>query len=104
MSRVDTEPYSWPVSLACRITHEVLPSSLPAILPALALHFEISRLQFGLHAFEARLVVGGRAQRLAARQQEIAGKAVFHAHDFAHLAELADAFEQDHFHCRYSLI
>ena len=33
-------------------------------------------------------VVGGGAQRLAARQQEIAGEAVLHAHDVAHLAEL----------------
>ena len=33
-----------------------------------------------------------------------AGEAVLDAHDVAHLSELADAFEQNHIHCRHSLI
>ena len=37
---------------------------------------------------------------LPLRQQEIAGKAVLDAHHLAHLAELGDAFEQNHFHGR----
>src|SRR5476649_2561846 len=61
-----------------------------------ALQFEVARLQFALHLFEPRLVLGRRAQRLAARQQEIAGEAVLHAHDVAHLSELSDAFEQNY--------
>ena len=32
-------------------------------------------------------------------QQKVARKAVLDAHDVAHLAELGDALEQDHFHC-----
>jgi hypothetical protein len=40
-----------------------------------------------------QLSVGfGRAKRLFLRQQEIAGKAVAHTHDVAHLAEFLDAF------------
>jgi hypothetical protein len=38
-------------------------------------------------------LIGVFTQRLAARQQEIAGETVFDAHYLAHLAELADAFE-----------
>src|SRR5205085_12505243 len=53
---------------------------------------------------ELGAVVLRGAQRLALRQQEIACEAVFHAHDFAHLSELADAFEQDHFHVGLSVV
>ena len=93
MSRVDTEPNNAPDFARLPDDDIGLAVDFGADLAGLALHLEIFRLQLGLHAFEARLVVGGRAQGLAARQQEIAGKAVFHAHDVAHLAELADAFE-----------
>ena len=58
----------------------------------------LSRFEFALHRFEARAIFGRGAQRLAARQEEIAGKAVFDADDVAHLAESSDPFEQDHFH------
>src|SRR5579862_6416824 len=58
-----------------------------------SLHFQIARLQLGLHSFEARLVFGGGTQRLAARQQEVTSKAVLDAHHIAHLTELADTFE-----------
>jgi hypothetical protein len=73
-------------------------------LSGFAFHFEIAGLKLALHFVEAFLVVGGCPQGLAARQQKVASKAVLDAHDVAHLAELADTLEQDHFHCRYSSI
>ena len=81
-----------------------MPSRLPASCPGFAFHFKIAGLKLGLHLVEPLLVVGGRPQGLAAREQKVAGKAVLDAHDVAHLAELADTLEQDHFHCRYSSI
>jgi hypothetical protein len=63
-----------------------------------ALLLEIARLEIDLHGLEPLPVVVGRAQRLAFRQEEIARESVAHAHDFAHLAELGHAFQQDHFH------
>src|SRR3546814_2440056 len=39
-----------------------------------------------------------RAQRLALRQQEVAGEAGLHLHHVAHLAELLDSLQQDHVH------
>src|SRR3546814_11781489 len=38
------------------------------------------------------------AQRLLARQQEVAGEAVLHLHHIADAAELLDSFEQNHVH------
>ena len=78
---------------------EALAVELLGDLFGLALLLEVARLELDLHGLEARAVFLGGAQRLALRQQEIARKAVLDAHDFAHLAELGDAFEQDHFHC-----
>jgi hypothetical protein len=59
---------------------------------------QVFRLQIDLHALILGLVGFGRAERLALRQQKVAGKAVLDAHDLAHLSELGDAFEQNHFH------
>src|SRR5262249_13804329 len=55
--------------------------------------FELDALRFELLA----IGVGG-AQRLAARQQKIAGESVLDADGFAHLAELRHAFEENDFH------
>ena len=77
---------------------EVLAVELLADLLGFAALFEIARLEVDLHRFEARAVVLGGAQRLALRQQKVARKAVFDAHDVAHLAEPADTFKQNDFH------
>ena len=69
-------------------------------LGGFALGLEVVGLELGLHAVVLGAVVGGGAQRLAALQQEIAGKSVLDADDFAHLAELGDAFQQNDFHIR----
>src|SRR4029078_170086 len=81
---------------------EGLAVDLGGELAGFALRLEVLLLEIGAHRFEARLVFAGRAQRLAAREEEIAGKAVFHTDCLAHLADLADAVEQNDFHCRYS--
>ena len=104
MSRAETEPNSWPISDAWRTTMKLLPSSLAATLSASPFSSRLLRLELRLHALELGAVVLGGAQRLALRQQEIARKAVLDAHDFAHLAELGDAFEQDHFHLGLSVV
>src|SRR5262249_21356016 len=83
---------------------EVLAVELLGDLLGLALELEVARLELDLHGLEARLVLLGGAQRLATGEEEIAGKAVLDAHDLAHLAELADTFEQDHFHCQISIV
>ena len=72
-------------------------------LGCLALGLEVAGLEFGLHAVELGAIVRGGAQRLAALQQEIAGKSVLDADDFAHLAELGDTFQQNDFHIRSPL-
>ncbi len=69
-----------------------------ADLLGLGLHLEVAGLELGAVAFEALLVGFGGAQRLAARQQVIARKAVADSHGLAHLAEFGDAFEQNDFH------
>ena len=69
----------------------------------LFLQFEVARFQLHLHAFELGAVILGGAQRLALREQEIARETVLDADDFAHLTELGDAFEQDHFHVGLSM-
>ena len=82
---------------------KTLAVELPGDLLGLAFLFQIARFQFDLHGVEARLVLLGGAQRLAFGQEVIARKPVLDAHDFAHLSELGDALEQDHFHCRISI-
>ena len=67
-------------------------------LGCFALRLEVAGLEVGLHALELGAIVRGGAQRLAALEQKIAGKAVLDADDFAHLAELGDAFQQNDFH------
>ena len=62
------------------------------------LEFEIARFQLGALSLEDGDVGFGGAERFFLRQKEIAREAVFHFHDIAHLAELFDAFEQDHLH------
>ena len=62
------------------------------------LAFQIARFQLRLLGLEIFAVGLGGAQRLLLRQQEVAGEAVLDAHFVAHLAELLDAFEQDHLH------
>ena len=80
---------------------EALAVELLADLLRFALLLEVARLELDLHVLEARAVLLGGTQRLALGQEKIARKAVLDAHDVAHLAELGDAFEQDHFHCLY---
>jgi len=75
-----------------------------ATLLASPLAFDIVGLEFGLHAVELEAVVGGSAQRLAALEQKVTGKPVLDADDFAHLAELGDAFQQNDFHFRSPLM
>ena len=72
-------------------------------LGGLALGLQVAGFEFGLHAVELGAVVGGGAQRLVALQEEVAGIAVPDADDFAHLAELGDAFQQNDFHIRSPL-
>src|SRR5205085_7416013 len=67
-------------------------------LPGFTLERERARGEFALHGFEAGAVLLGGAQRLAARQKEIAREAVLDAHDFAHLAQPRDSLQQDHVH------
>ena len=59
---------------------------------------EVAGLELGALRLEMLLVGLRGAQRLAARQEEVARIAVAHLHGLAHLAELGDALEQDHFH------
>ena len=80
------------------MTTTLRPSIFSATLAGFALGLEVVGLELGLHAVELGAVVGGGAQRLAALEQEIAGKAVAHFDDFAHLAELGHAFQQNDFH------
>ena len=59
---------------------------------------EIAGFQLDFHVLEPGAVLLGRTQRFALAQQVVPRKAVPNAHDVAHLAELGDALEQDHFH------
>src|SRR5262249_56344378 len=52
-----------------------------------------ARFKLAFHFFEASTVFRGSAKRLAARQQKVAGKSIFDAHDVAHLAQARDTFE-----------
>ncbi len=68
------------------------------LVGGVALEFVVARLEIGALALELLLVRFGGAQGLAARQQEIPGEAVLDAHRVAHMAELGDALQQNHFH------
>ena len=77
---------------------KLLPSSLSATVWASRLALEVARLELGALAFELLLVGFVGAQRLALRQQEVAGEAVLDLDGFAHLAEAGNAFEKNDFH------
>jgi hypothetical protein len=64
--------------------------------------FEIAGLELRALALEALAVGRGGSERLALRQQEIAGEAVLDGHHVAHLAKPADALKKDHLHGRCS--
>src|SRR5262245_496648 len=90
-------------ALACLTEDDVgLAVELAGKRAGLAFKLKALGLQFGLHVLEASFVVRSCTKRFAARQQEIASEAVFDANDIAHLAEFADALEQDYFHSCYS--
>ena len=76
----------------------VAPSTLAETLAGAALELVVARLEIGALRLELLLVRFGRAQRLAARQQEVAGVAVLDVDRVAHVAELADALEQNDIH------
>jgi hypothetical protein len=64
----------------------------------LGFELEVARLELGTLALEAGAIGFGGAQRLAMRQEIIAGKAVLDRDHVAHLSEAADALKQDHLH------
>src|SRR5271166_2482947 len=70
------------------------PVYLGGNLVGAALELVVARFEFGALGLEFLLVGLGRAQRLAARQQEVAGVAVLDADGVAHGTELADALQQ----------
>ena len=81
--------------------HKGLAVQLVGDFLGLCLGFGVLRLQLDLAALE-RLDVGvRRAQRLALRQQEVAGIAVLDVHDLAHLAQLGHAFQQNDLHRQF---
>ena len=71
------------------------PSTLRRDLVGGALELVVARFEVGALGLELLLVRLGGAQGLAARQQEVAGVAVLDAHRVAHVAELADALQQE---------
>ena len=77
--------------------------SLLANALGLLLGLEVARLELDALCLETLLVGLGGAQRLAVRQEEIAGIAVLDFDGLAHLAELRHAFEQNDFHGRLLL-
>ena len=79
---------------------ELLAVQLLAGLLGLALQLQIVGFQMRLLALEIFPVRLGGAQGLLLGQKEVAGKAVTDPDFIAHLAQLLDAFEQDHLHGR----
>ena len=77
---------------------KLLPSSVSAIFLGFRLALEVARLELRALAFELLLVGFVGAQRLALRQQEVAGEAVLDLDGVAHLAEAGNAFEKNDFH------
>ena len=80
--------------------HEVLAVQLLGDLLGFPLALQIVRFELRLLGLEVFAVRLGGAQGLLLGQQEVAGEAVLDLHFVAHLAELFDAFEQDHLHGR----
>ncbi len=72
-------------------------------LLGLRLPLKVARLELVTLGLELLAVGIVGAQRLALRQQEIAGEAVADADDVSHLAEAGDALEKDDFHGSYSV-
>src|ERR1700758_1972906 len=77
---------------------KALAVEFPGHLIRIGLERERARFELAFHLFKARAVFVRGAQRLAARQQKIAGEPVLDAHDIAHLAKASDALEQNDFH------
>ena len=74
------------------------PSSLAATRSASPLRSRLRASSWARSASKRLRVVLGGAERLALRQEEVAGIAVADADDIAHLAEAGDAFEKDDLH------
>ena len=68
----------------------------------LALEFQVPGFKLRALVFEAFHIGWRGPECLASRQKEIAGEAVLDGDDVAHLAELADPFEQNDFHVQVS--
>ena len=68
------------------------------------LELEIARFELGAVLLEALEVVGRGAQRLFLRQQEIARVAVLDVDHIAHLAEAADALQENDLHAAAPLL
>ena len=78
--------------------HIGLPVELRLDRASLLLELKVAGLELDALALEPLLVALGCPKGLAAREQEVAGKAVLHPHCLAHLPELGDAFQQNDFH------
>ena len=78
--------------------HEGLAVELLRDRLGLLLQLEVAHLELGAVGLEALHVGFGGAQRLALRQEEVAGVAVLDGDDLAHLAELGDALEEYDLH------
>ncbi len=77
---------------------KLLPSSFSATWLGFRLALEVAGFELGALAFELLLVGLVGAQRLALRQEEVAGEAVLDLDGVAHLAEAGNAFEKNDFH------
>jgi hypothetical protein len=67
------------------------------------LQLEVVRLELGALALEVSAVLRRGAQRLLLRQQDVARVSVLDVDDVAHLAEAADALQENDFHDNDSL-
>src|SRR5262245_41708426 len=84
---------------ACRADdNKVFAVQLFSDLLGFGLALQIAGLELSALALEFLLVGLVGAQRLALRQEEIAGKAVLDLDRFAHLTEAGNAFEKNNFH------
>src|SRR5690625_2467368 len=59
---------------------------------------QVVRFQLRSLLFEDSEILPVGAECLALRQEKVARKTWSHAHDIAHLSQILDALEQDHFH------
>ncbi|CAN1721423.1 protein of unknown function [Hyphomicrobium sp. 1Nfss2.1] len=67
------------------------------------LQLEVVGFELGALRIEVLAVLFRRAQRLLLRQKEIAGIAVLHVDDVAHLSKTANALKQNNLHFKCSL-